>query len=78
MIALIRKHEISFVYFDKQNFDRSKKNRKYEFMTIRDQNIATRIVSQSLCTMKNKRHHIEKRNELIILHIHCLTKISNV
>ena len=78
MIALIRKHKISFIYFDKQNFNRSKKNRKCEFMTIRDQNIATRIVSQSLYTMKNERHHIEKRNKLIILHIYCLTKISNI
>ena len=41
MIALIRKHEISFVDFDKQNLKNREKN---EIMTMRIQNIATRML----------------------------------
>ena len=52
MIALTRKHEISFVDFDKQN---SKNRERNEIMTMRIQDIATRMFHNHCAQKKTKK-----------------------
>ena len=75
MIALTRKHEISLVDLDKQN---SKSREKNEIMTMRIQDIATRMLRVNHCAQKKTKKVMLKSEMQWLYYVYIVYRYSQL